>query len=169
ERGDASGWSVAWHNRPRARLSLSTVADREDTFRLKVEKRNHGPTGETILLHWSDGVLLPRSESRVVEEATKIQDIVVRVAIKAAEQGTPNTEQKHLQRWQIEEIERETGHRLLQKQAKDILATALSLGKLRYLRGDKSRAAGYYPPDDSRAFELAREAKRSRAESRAAA
>jgi RecA-family ATPase len=32
ERGDASGWSVAWHNAPRARLSLSLVKNVEDAF-----------------------------------------------------------------------------------------------------------------------------------------
>lgn len=57
DRGDASGWSVAWHNTPRARLSIAAVNDRDDTFQLKVEKRNNGRKGSPIELHWSDGIL----------------------------------------------------------------------------------------------------------------
>jgi RecA-family ATPase len=41
ERGDSSGWSVAWENKPRARLSLNKATDSidrplEDVFELKV-------------------------------------------------------------------------------------------------------------------------------------
>jgi hypothetical protein len=57
DRGDASGWSVAWHNTPRARLSIAEVKDKIDTFLLKTEKRNNGPKPPPIELHWSDGIL----------------------------------------------------------------------------------------------------------------
>ena len=46
ERGDASGWSVAWHNAPRAAEPGRPSRGREDAFELKVEKRNHGAKGE---------------------------------------------------------------------------------------------------------------------------
>ena len=70
ERGDASGWSVAWHNTPRARLSLSKDRDAADAFKLKVEKRNNGPEGAEITLHWRDGILLPLSEIDAGHQAT---------------------------------------------------------------------------------------------------
>ena len=157
DRGDSSGWSVAWHNAPRARLSLTRV---EKNFQLKVEKRNNGPDGETLALCWSDGVLLPRSQTRVVEQETQLQDAVVRAAISAAQMGTPNTHQKSLPKWQIDRIEQETQVRLRQKEAKEILATACSQGLLQYLRSTRHQCAGYYPPGEIQGIELARQAKR---------
>jgi hypothetical protein len=62
ECGDASGWSVAWHNTPPARLSLTAIKDTNDAFELKVEKRNNGPKGKPLTLRWADGALLLRSD-----------------------------------------------------------------------------------------------------------
>jgi hypothetical protein len=164
ERGDASGWSVAWHNAPRARLSVTPVKDSEDAFELKVEKRNHGPKGKPLTLHWSDGVLLPRSESATAEGETQLERAVVRVAIMAAECGAPLTTQKRLTIWQLNEIENDIGRRPTQTQIKETLAAALPRGTLRYIRGSDYRAAGYYPPEMERAEEMAREAKRAKRE-----
>lgn len=56
ERGDASGWSVAWHNAPRARLSITAGDD--DWFTLRVEKRNHGQRGPDIHLRYDNGAMV---------------------------------------------------------------------------------------------------------------
>ena len=55
ERGDNSGWSVAWHNTPRARLSITPADKSNDAYELKVEKRNNSRVGERLTLHWHDG------------------------------------------------------------------------------------------------------------------
>ncbi len=164
ERGDASGWSVAWHNAPRARLSITPVKDTEDAFELKVEKRNHGPKGKPLTLHWSDGVLLPRTDSATAEGASYLERAVVRVAIMAADCGAPLTVQKRLLKWQLDEIEKDIGRRPTQPQVKEVLAAALPAGSLRYIRGTDNRAAGYYPPEMERAEEMAREAKQAKRE-----
>jgi hypothetical protein len=158
ERGDASGWSVAWHNAPRARLSLGPVKDTEDAFDLKVEKRNHGPKGKPLTLHWCNGVLLPRSETDSVEQKGTLLRAAVRVAIMAAQTGAPIQRQRRLTNWQIEEIEREIGRRPTEREAKEALASALPAALLRYIAGSQRRTAGYYPADHS-AEDLARDAK----------
>ena len=52
ERGDASGYSTAWHNAPRARLSITKDKATAGAYDLKVEKRSDGPEGGQITLHW---------------------------------------------------------------------------------------------------------------------
>ena len=146
ERGDASGWSVARHNAPRARLSLSIVKDVEDAFELKVEKRNHGPKGKPLTLHWADGVLLPRTETDTWEQGALFMRAVVRVAILSAEHGVPIQQQKKIVKWQVDEIEKVIGRRPNEHEIKDAFAAALPRGELRYLKGTMRRMAGYYPP-----------------------
>jgi RecA-family ATPase len=160
ERGDASGWSVAWHNAPRARLSITPVKDSEDAFTLKVEKRNHGAKGPALTLHWSDGVLLPRAESNIAEHEAAFRKSVVRVATMAAECGAPIQKQPRLQKWQLDEIERDIGRRPCDRDVKEVLAACLPVGLLRYIGGSQHRTAGYYPADEQRALELAIAAKR---------
>jgi RecA-family ATPase len=159
ERGDASGWSVAWHNAPRARLSITALKDADDAFDLKAEKRNHDRRGQTITLYWSDGVLLPRTETAAGEQKGHFMRSVVRVAIIAAEQAAPITMQKRLYGWQLDEIERDIGRRPSNTEVKEVLAAALPAGLLRYVKGSTHRAAGYYPADQMKAEELARAAK----------
>jgi hypothetical protein len=160
ERGDASGWSVAWHNAPRARLSLTPVKDTEDAFDLKVEKRNHGPKGKPLTLHWSDGVLLPYTETDTVEHKAAFLNASVRVAVAAAEQGAPIQKQRRINGWMLDEIERAIGRRPNEREVKETLAAALPAGLLRYVGGSQYRTAGYYPADQERALELAHGAKR---------
>jgi Bifunctional DNA primase/polymerase, N-terminal/AAA domain len=160
ERGDASGWSVAWHNAPRARLSITPVKDVEDAYDLKVEKRNHGAKGKPITLHWSDGVLLPRTETATSEQAAQLHAAVVRVATDAAEAGAPIQQQRRLLKWQLDEIERAIGRRPSEREVKEELAASLPRGDLRYVKGTQRRTAGFYPPDQDKAEELARVAKR---------
>jgi Bifunctional DNA primase/polymerase, N-terminal/AAA domain/Primase C terminal 1 (PriCT-1) len=162
DRGDASGWSVAWHNGPRARLSLTAVKDCEDAWELKTEKRNHGAKGKPLILHWSNGVLLPRSETTTVEQENQFQHAVIRVAMQAAELGVPIKMQPRLAKWHLDEIESEIGRRPAEREVKDTLAAAVPRGVLCYLSGTRHRTAGYYPVD--RAEELAQNAKRHRSE-----
>lgn len=159
ERGDASGWSVAWHNAPRARLSLTPVKNSEDAFELKTEKRNHGPKGKPLTLYWSDGVLLPRTEVASSEQSARFLEACVTVATLAAEQGAPIQRQRRLNTWMVDWIENAVGYRPSEREAKEGLARVMSQGQLRYLQGTKYRTAGYYPADPARAAELARDAK----------
>lgn len=161
ERGDASGWSVAWHNAPRARLSLSPVKDTEDAFELRVEKRNHGAKGKPLTLFWSDGVLQPRDALDSLEQGSRLMDVVVRVAIAAAEQSTPIQQQRRLHTWMTREIETVVGRRPPEREIKSILNDAVRQGRLRYVGSTNHRTAGFYPPDLQEAEALAVQAKRA--------
>jgi RecA-family ATPase len=161
ERGDASGWSVAWHNAPRARLSISRVKeDSEGTFLLKVEKRNNAPKGEPITLHWSDGALLPPSQTTTEEQRSTFRTACVDAAIAAAEQGAPIQRQRDPDDWVFKFIATATGRRPTKRELKQELAAALHDRQLRYLGGSKSRVAGYYPFEEQRAEIMASAAKK---------
>jgi hypothetical protein len=160
ERGDASGWSVAWHNAPRARLSLTPVRDTDGAYELKTEKRNHGPKGPPLTLHFDNGILSPWG-SATDQGENVLMRAVARVAIMAAEQHVPNNHRSHLKGWQLDEIERAVGRRPTQRQAKEALAACLPAGLLRYVTYSRHQASGYYPPDEGVALDLAREAKRA--------
>lgn len=162
ERGDASGWSVAWHNAPRARLSLNAVNNRDGMFELKVEKRNHGPKGLPTTLYFDGGALLPVSETYGTDREDRLLEACVIVATDAARQGTPIQMQRRLKTWMLNEIEKDCGYRPPEREVKEILATAIHRQRLRYVAGGKNRVAGYYPFDLSAAAELAREAKSRR-------
>ncbi len=165
ERGDASGWSVAWHNAPRARLSLTAVKDSEDAFELKVEKRNHGAKGKPLTLHFDNGAMLPRSEAAEGDQGAHLTRACVRVACMAAEAGAPiQMNSSRVGKWQLDEIERDIGRRPTQREVKDALAAALPAKLLVYVRTSRHRVAGYYPPEEGRAQELAREAKAKQVE-----
>ena len=159
-RDEMDGWSVAWHNAPRSRLSLQAVKDTTDTFELKVVKRNHGPKGAPIILHWSDGALLPRTSLDTVEQEAAFHSVCIRLAIKAAKAGAPIQKQEHCAKWIVNEIEARLGRRPSDREIKDELAGALPRQELRYVSGHKHRTAGYYPWDEVEADELARHAKR---------
>lgn len=145
ESGDASGWSVAWHNAPRSRLSLTAVKDSEDAFDLKVEKRNHGARGKPLTLHWSDGVLLPMAEAETGEARAILMRAAVRVATLAAKQGAPVTIQKALTTWQLDMMEERLGRRPSQPMAKEAMADAMRAGLLRYRNWSRGVPAGYVP------------------------
>ena len=159
DRGDASGWSVAWHNAPRARLSI-TAADKEgNAYTLATEKRNHGPKGKPITLHWSAGALLPLTEVPNSESREALIAAVVNVAVMSAEAGAPIKQgSRHLFKWQMDAIEAALGRRPSEPEVKEALASALPRGLLRYQSPTRHKAAGYYPADE-RAHELALKAK----------
>lgn len=139
ERGDASGWSVAWHNAPRARLSLSAVSDEPDTFVLKVEKRNHGPKGEQIKLRWDAGVLsLVDAADPVARHAEDKQRVLAMIEMRL-------TKQKRVLRsqhgsgpdaWGPGDIASRL--RLKPADVKDILDELTDDGVIEYLPGDKN-------------------------------
>jgi hypothetical protein len=162
DRGDASGWSVAWHNAPRARLSLSAVKERDDAFDLKVEKRNHGAKGQPITLHWADGALLPRADLDVAGQESTFRAACVSAAISAAETGQAIQKQRRPPVWVFEEIERATGRRPTHRELKDELDRAQRDQQLRYVAGTTHKMAGFYPLDMERAAELALQAKHVR-------
>lgn len=143
ERGDASGWSVAWQNTPRARLSISKVEEAKDAFSLKVEKRNNGPAGETVTLHWNDGVLLPIAN--MSGNGKGLLDACVELALQAAKNGNPLQLQRKIAPAQLSHLERELGFKPSNRDVKDQLQQALLDKKLRYVKGHGKTMAGYYP------------------------
>ena len=145
ERGDASGWSVAWHNTPRARLSLSKDREAADAFKLKVEKRNNGPEGAEITLHWRDGVLLPLSEIDAGHQASLLFEACIAAALNAAEHDVPIKRGYPIEKWLFDGIERAAGFRPTPNQIKNELATAVGKGRLRYIKGSSHQKAGYFP------------------------
>ena len=144
ERGDASGWSVAWHNTPRARLSLSKADKTQDAFELKVEKRNNGPSGGIITLHWRDGVLLPLSAADLAKQPAALFEACVAAALKAAEHDAPIQQQRDIAPWLMNDIERTIGKEPTQREVKEQLAEALGRKRLRYVKGHGKQKAGYF-------------------------
>lgn len=159
DRGDASGWSVAWHNAPRARLSLSSVKEDGEAFTLKVEKRNHGAKGEPITLHWSQGALLPHTDLDTSARAGAFRAACIAQAEDAARTCQAIQKQRRPPQWVFDEVERACGRRPTLRELQEELARALRDQQLRYMSATKDRVAGYYPFDLDRAAELAREAK----------
>ena len=166
ERGDASGWSVAWENTPRARLSISKVENSTEAFTLKVEKRNNGPTGEAITLHWTDGTLLPLNA--MPNSGQVFLDECVALAVEAAETGQPIKKQKNVTLAQLAHLERVLGFRPSPRDVRAKLEEALLAKRLRYVKGHGKVMAGYYPytldPCMAETFaeDAARERKRDR-------
>lgn len=76
--------------------------------------------------------------------------------VKAAAHGAPIQKQRNVEKWVHLEIEKAAGIKPTQRQIKDELATALSLGRLRYVSGHGKQHAGYFPmetdPDAMRRF-----------------
>jgi Bifunctional DNA primase/polymerase, N-terminal/AAA domain len=167
DRGDASGWSVAWHNAPRARLSISAVKEDGDAFTLKVEKRNHGAKGAPITLHWSLGALLPRADLDVALQAQTFRSACILAAVEAAQTSQAIQRQRRPPGWVFDDIERACGRKPTLRELQEELARALRDQDLRYLSGSKDRVAGYYPFDEDRAAALARDAKMKLAEAKA--
>jgi hypothetical protein len=145
ERGDATGWSVAWHNTPRARLSLSKADNTPDGFELKVEKRNNGPAGGIITLHWRDGILLPLSAIELAKQPAALFEACVAAALTAAESGSPIQRQRKVTRWLMDDIERAVGKMPTDRQVKEQLEAAIGKQRLRYIPGHGKQMAGYYP------------------------
>lgn len=161
-RGDASGWSTAWNDAPRQKLSITRQTSKDGTttavFRLKNEKHSDGPDGHYLDFVYDDGCLkelgsLPREAGR----AQAVED----AAIEAAKEGAPfirNGSGKSLKEvnpaWPLASIEARLGEVPPLKEMRAILDRALADGRLRYLTYAEApnRKAGYYPARASETF-----------------
>ena len=148
EREGADGWSVAWHNAPRARLALEADKDNPDAYRLRVVKRNNAPKPkEPISLHWAEGTLAPWAAAVDKDNQARTFEAVIAVALEYAETGQPLKSQGKITPKFYTKVELRTGQRLTQRQAFDMLREALDAKRLRYGDGPKARdPRGYYPP-----------------------
>jgi|GEM_PF-4839368 len=160
-RDTMDGWSVAWHNAPRARLALSEVAGAEDTYELKVVKRNHGRKGPPLTLRFHEGILLPADALPDDGKATELQRICAKAAIEAAGHGVPFNRRTALPDFVFKEAEKALGRRPTRQQMRDALENAIRDRQLIYLPNTRHRLAGLYPPDEEQARDLARAAKRA--------
>lgn len=156
DRGDSSGWSVAWENKPRARLSLNKKRNGdaviEDVFELKVEKRSGAKAGGKIDLRWADGVLLPTTDLPEQEQADVFYEACIKEAIAwAIEYDNPILQRPKINNVALTNIELASGKRPTQREVKDALIQALAKKRLRYLTGHGKQKAGYYPFDGATA------------------
>ena len=165
ERGDGSGWSVAWHNAPRVKDQIKRK-DNSDIFELKAEKRNHGALPQPLTLHYSDGALLPLAEFDLSEQRAELSTACIEVATAFAKRGIPITRQRKIGAAEFDILQKKVDYKLSNKEVKDMLNRAVIDGRLEYVLGNKYRKAGYYPAGQS--DELAKEAKSaSKAKTRA--
>ncbi|HXS06274.1 MAG TPA: AAA family ATPase [Rhizomicrobium sp.] len=164
---DGSGYAgtTAWNNAVRQRLSLEwpTDAMTGDRRILKIAKSNYGQTGE-IELFLFKGVFLTREAQAPAEENARLMDACVVGAIAAAEQGYPIQAQRKPPKWVFDEIEKSAGRRPTRRELLETLNYASRAGRIRYMKGNSKRMAGFYPWDEQRAAEMAAEAKRHAAE-----
>lgn len=148
ERGDASGWSVAWENAPRGKVSIAAVKDAKDTYTVAVQKRNNTAKIDPITVHWADGILLPYSEAATDEITRRFHSAVIEAAIALYVQGTPIQRRgSDIPSWVWGSIERVSGKRPTMRELKAELADALNKKELRYVTGQRGEPTGYYPPD----------------------
>ncbi len=143
---------MAAHTLPRA-----PPADPHKSLRTRA---GYGSEAE-LELHMVDGVFWPRAQGNAVEAHAKAMAACVSAAIAAADQGQPIQYQRRPPKWVFNEVETEIGRRPTRRDLLEILDAASREGKVRYLKGNSKRMAGYYPWDEVRAAEMAAEATRS--------
>lgn len=162
---DGSGYagSTAWNNAVRSRLTLERDKEKSPRRMLRVAKSNYGSEAE-LELHMVNGIFWPRDQGDAAELNDRLMAACVVAALAAAEQGTPIQPRQRPPRWVFNEIERDAGKRPTWPQLKEVLADAQRAGRIRHLKGTTKRMAGYYPWDEERAADLAREAKRHAAQ-----
>ena len=142
DRGDNSGWSVAWHNAFRCRVGYTPDKGNPGAVIRCVEKRNHGPKPEPVTIHWNDGAILPLGAGDdATPRMTRLVNACVEVAIWAAEHGAPIQKRPHPSGYIVMEIEERCGWKPRAREIKDACMTALYEGRLRYLEGNKDRCA----------------------------
>lgn len=149
EREDMSGWSVAWHNAPRARWALKASKEVEDAFELSVTKRSHGRKADPVLFRFHEGALLPIEEVPDDGKAAFARKAVVAAAVKAAELGQPLTQQRNPAAWVLNEVGKACGRSVGAKEVKDQLQGAVADGELIYRHGHGKVRAGYFPSDNT--------------------
>lgn len=156
ERASMDGWSVAWHNAPRARLALKADPGSSDIYQLGVAKRNHGPAGQTLKLRFHNGALLPLAALPDDGKDAAFRRCVVEEAIAGARAGVPLTRQRRIPEKVLASISTTSGVEARSHRVKDELDSAVRDGELQYISGNNKFQAGYYPPDNAEAIELAR-------------
>jgi hypothetical protein len=145
ERENMDGWSVAWHNAPRARLALKAVKDVSDTYELSVTKRNHGPKGRSLTLRFHEGALLPVDTVPDDGKVAAVRAACIEAAVYAAGIGAPFTQQRNIVPQIVEGISKKAGVVLTSKRIKDELEAACHRGELHYQKGYGRVKAGYFP------------------------
>jgi hypothetical protein len=160
-RDTMDGWSVAWHNAPRARLAISAVDGADDTYELKAVKRNHGPKGQPITLKFVKGALLPLDTVPDDGKAAALRCVCVKLALEAAGHNVPLNRVKHPPDLVFKEAEKVLGRRPKKQEVKNALEEAVRAGELRYVDSTQHRVAGFYPPEPELARDLAVAAKRA--------
>ena len=158
---DGSGYagSTAWNNAVRSRLTLERPDANSNRRVLKVAKANYGDNAE-LELFLVDGVFWQRDEGDAAASNERLMAACVAAAIVAAEHGTPVQAQRRPAKWVFDEVEKDAGRRPSRRELLEVLDYASREGKVRYLKGNSKRMAGFYPWDERRAAELALEAKR---------
>lgn len=160
EREAMDGWSVAWHNAPRARLALKAVKDTPDTYELSVVKRNHGAKGPPILLRFHEGALLPLDLMPDDGKHEAFLRVLEKEAVEAAKLNTPLNQRDRIPGSIVQACEAALGRRPAKHEIKEGLDQSVRKGSLQFLSASRHRRAGYYPPDAS-AVELSHAAKRA--------
>lgn len=154
ERASMDGWSVAWHNAPRARLAL--VAAREpDTYELSVAKRNHGPKGQPIKLRFHHGALIPVEALPQDGKEEAFYNVMVDAAKDAARLKVPLNGKNRITELVVKSVEDVIGRRPKKEEMQDKLQEAIRRGDLIHLGYTQHRRAGFYPPDPQLARDLA--------------
>jgi len=161
EREDGSGWSVAWHNTPRGRLSIKAASDHGETFELSCKKRNHGKIWPSITLHWTEGALLPIGDVASGDMEAKFRDACVDLAVILARQGTPIKQRGDIPLWALKEVEHSCGRRPTQKAFREALNEGMRDCRLRW-HTDKNGGSGFYPFEMDNLDQLAAEASERR-------
>lgn len=145
ERGDASGWSVAWHNTPRARLSLTADKNEEGTYILAVQKRNNAPKGEPLRLRWDSGILSPVEPMARQESDSRVVEAILEIVAEGARTGQFLKKTGMMLNWMRDMVQAAAPSRTVTPDIIRELAYNLErMGKLRYVDGRNSRdLAGY--------------------------
>ena len=144
ERGDASGWSVAWHNTPRARLSIGADKDEEGGYILKVEKRNNAARGEPIRLRWDAGLLSPPEPAAREESDSRVVEAMIEVVAEGERTGQFLQRSGKIMGWQQAMLRQAApGRRITDNLIRETAANLERLGKLKYVSGKGHDHAGY--------------------------
>jgi hypothetical protein len=161
ERDSMDGWSVAWHNAPRARLGISADKDVEDTYDLKVLKRNHGRKGPPIKLRYVEGIMLPTDAVPDDGKRAAFKKVCIAAAVEAASHSMPLNRRGAIRGTIYKEAEKVLCRRPGKQEIRDTLEDAVRSGELLYLNSTRHRAAGFYPNDPELAKDLANVAKKA--------
>jgi hypothetical protein len=157
ETGAGYAGSTAWNNAVRNRLTLKREDATSNPRRvLTIAKNNYGHQGEELELFQVGMTFATKLDRAGADREDALIQSAVRVALQAAQLGSPITAQKAMAKWQVDTIAADLGYRPRQADIKNALASALPRKLLFYVHGTNRHLAGYYPPDEPTAREMAR-------------